>query len=172
LLILGSVFCAGRETGARGCGIYRTSGTEKSRSGLREGLREKTALCLIDSMIPETKRAEILAALRGNPDANAVARHYRVSDFTVRKMAKQANIKLAACKKKVSPEQRAEIIAALQVNPNASAVAAARGWSPATVTVIAKEAKIPLKMGGRFKVTDESPAASAAARLNSGVCRA
>jgi hypothetical protein len=115
-------------------------------------------------MIPKTKRAEILAALRVNPNSGAVARAYGVSGAAVSKIAKQANIKLAG-KRQVSPEQRAEIIAALQVNPNASAVAAVRGWSSSTVMVIAKEAEIPLKIGGRFKAgADDSKAASAATR--------
>jgi hypothetical protein len=112
-------------------------------------------------MIPETKRAEILAALRVNPNSGAVARAYGVSGSAVSKIAKQANIELAG-KRKVSAEQRAQIIAALRVNPNATAVAAAMGWSGGTVTIIAKEAEIPLKKGGRW--ADESKAASAATR--------
>jgi hypothetical protein len=114
-------------------------------------------------MIPETKRAEILASLRVNPSAGAVMKQHRVSRNAIKRIAKQANIKLAG-KRQVSAEQRAEIIAALRVNPNAVAVAAAMGWSDSTVTAIAKAAEIPLKMGGRFKVGNEPKAASAATR--------
>jgi hypothetical protein len=117
-------------------------------------------------MIPKIKRAQIIEALKANPNASAVARAFGVGNTAGRAISKQANIKLAG-KRKVSPEQRAQIIAALRVNPNAVAVAAAMGWSDTTVTLIAREAEIPLKMGGRFKtVADKPKAASAAARCN------
>jgi hypothetical protein len=75
---------------------------EKSRSVLRK----KLALCLIDGMIPETKRAQIIEALQANPNASAVARDYGVSKSAVGKIAKQANIDLAG-RQQVLADRRA-----------------------------------------------------------------
>jgi hypothetical protein len=50
-------------------------------------------------MVPPEKRAQIIAALKANPNANAVARQVGgVSNVTVAKIAKQIGIDLAAGK--------------------------------------------------------------------------
>jgi transposase-like protein len=96
---------------------------------------------------PDT-RARIVEALEANPNASRVAREVGgVSGRTVGKIAKEANIRLAAENpektKRVSPEKRARIIEALRDNPNASMVARQiGGFSAKTVQKIAKQAKI------------------------------
>ena len=98
---------------------------------------------------PET-RARIIEALEANPNASRVAREVGdVSARTVGKIAKEANIRLAAenleKRKRLSPEKRALIIEALQANPTASMVARQIGGvSTRTVQKIAKQAKIEL----------------------------
>jgi hypothetical protein len=102
-------------------------------------------------MISEQKRAEVIAALKANPNASAVARDCRVSKGVVGSIAKQNNIDLAG-KRTLSPAQRTQIIAALKANPNASAVAREIGnVSPTTVGIVAKEMNMPLKRGGRAR---------------------
>jgi transposase-like protein len=100
-------------------------------------------------MISESKRAQIIEALKANPNANAVAREHGVSKSAVSAIAKQSNIALAG-KKTLSTKERARIIEVLKANPNASAVAREMGnISPTTVGIIAKALKMPLKKGGR-----------------------
>jgi|HubBroStandDraft_6_1064221.scaffolds.fasta_scaffold594740_2 transposase-like protein len=102
-------------------------------------------------MISESKRAQIIDALKANPNASAVARQYGVSHPTVRGMAKAAKIDLGRSgPKKVTPEKRARIIKALEVNPNASAVAREIGGiSYAATARLAKKANIALAQQGR-----------------------
>jgi transposase-like protein len=99
-------------------------------------------------MLPPETRAKIIAALKVNPNANAVARQVGVSPSTVWTIAKQTGIDLAAtyaARRALPPEKRAKIIAALKVNPNASAVARqVGGVSFSTVWKIAKQADIEL----------------------------
>ena len=98
---------------------------------------------------PET-RARIVEALAANPNASRVAREVGdVSARTVGKIAKKANIRLAAenpeKRKRLSPNKRARIVEALRGNPNASMVARQIGdVSAKTVQKIAKQAKIEL----------------------------
>jgi hypothetical protein len=104
-------------------------------------------------MLPPKKRAKIIAALKANPNASAVARQVGgVSKVTVWKIAKQTGIDLAAGKAArrpaLPPERRAKIIAALKANPNASAVARqVGGISDVTVWKIAKREGIELTAG-------------------------
>jgi hypothetical protein len=103
----------------------------------------KAARCAL----PLEKRAKIIAALIANPNASAVARQVGVSHVTVRKIAKQTGIDLAAAKAARSalpPEKRAKIIAALKANPNANVVARQVGVCPSTVWKIAKQIGIDL----------------------------
>jgi|ERR1700733_12409398 IS30 family transposase len=77
-------------------------------------------------LLTTEKRAEILAALNENPNANQVARQVGAAVSTVWTIARNAGIELTAGKaasKHLPPEKRAEIIAALNVNPNATQVA-------------------------------------------------
>ena len=99
-------------------------------------------------MISESKRAQIIEALKANPNASAVARDHGVSKFAVSTIAKQSNIELAG-KKTLSEKERAQIIEVLKTNPNASAVAREMNISPTTVGIIAKELEMRLKRGGR-----------------------
>ena len=100
-------------------------------------------------MISESKRAEIIEALKANPNASAVAKEQGVSKTTISNIAKQENIELAG-KKTLSKQQRCQIIEMLKANWNASAIAREMGnISPTTVTIIAKELNIPLLRGGR-----------------------
>lgn len=98
---------------------------------------------------PET-RARIIEALQANPNASGVAREVGdVSARTVGKIAKEANIRLAAenpeKRKRLSPEKRIRIIEAFRDNPTASMVARQIGGvSAKTVKKIAKQAKIEL----------------------------
>jgi len=103
-------------------------------------------------MLPPEKRAEIIAALKANPHAKAVARQVGgVCYQTVCIIAKQAGIDLAASKAArlaLPPEKRAKIIAALKANPNAKEVARqVGGVSNVTVWKIAKQTGIDLTAG-------------------------
>src|SRR5262252_8654070 len=88
------------------------------------------------------KHAQIIAALKDNPNAKQVARN-GVSHTKVGKIAKAAGIALAGAEygKRLSAKQRAQIIGALKTNPNAAAVAKQIGGvSHTTVGKIAKAA--------------------------------
>ena len=67
--------------------------------------------------IPPEKRARIIAALKANPNASAVARQIGgVSCNTICKIARKAGIRLAAAtgeRRVITPKKRAKIIAAL-----------------------------------------------------------
>jgi transposase-like protein len=100
-------------------------------------------------MLPPKKRAKIIAALKTNPNASAVARQVGgVSLTTVWRVAKQTGINLVgtkAARSSLPPETRARIIAALKANPNASAVARqVGGVGKVTVWKIAKQTGIDL----------------------------
>jgi transposase-like protein len=100
-------------------------------------------------MISEQKRADIIKALKTNPNASAVGKEYGVSKTAVSNIARQADIELAG-KKTLSAEQRAQVVAMLKADANASAIARELGnISPTTVGIIAKELNVPLKRGGR-----------------------
>ena len=94
------------------------------------------------------KHAQIIVALKDNPNAKQVAPKIGgVSHTKVGKIAKAAGITLAAAQsgKRLSKDQRAQIIGALKANPNA--IQAARkigGVSRTTVGKIAKAAGITL----------------------------
>ena len=94
------------------------------------------------------KHAQIIGALKANPNAKQVARKIGgVSHTKVGKIAKAAGIALAAAEsgKRLSAKQRAQIIAALKTIPNAAAVAKQIGGvSHTTVVKIAKAAGIAL----------------------------
>ena len=94
------------------------------------------------------KHAQIIAALKDNPNAKQVARKIGgVSHTKVGKIAKAAGIALAAAEsgKRLSAKQRAQIIAALKTIPNAAAVAKQIGGvSHMTVGRIARAAGIAL----------------------------
>ena len=102
-------------------------------------------------IISEEKRRQIIAALKDNPNAAAVAKQIGgVSHTKVGKIAKAAGIALAAAEsgKRLSAKQRAQIIAALKTNPYASAVAKQIGAvSHVVVWKIAKAAGIKLTRG-------------------------
>jgi hypothetical protein len=103
-------------------------------------------------MLPPKKRAKIIAALKANPNAKAVARQVGgVSNVTVWKIAKQTGIDLAdamAARFALPPKKRARIVAALKANPNASAVARqVGGVSCQTVCRIATQTGIKLTRG-------------------------
>jgi transposase-like protein len=104
-------------------------------------------------MISESKRAQIIEALKTNPNGSAVARQYGVSSPTVRSLAKAAKIDLGKSgPKKVTPEKRARIIKALELNPNASAVAREIGGiSYAAISRLARKVNIALAQPGRQK---------------------
>jgi transposase-like protein len=116
-------------------------------------------------MLPPEKRAQIIAALKENPNASAVGRQVGVSDVTVWKLAKQTGIKLAGKGVALSPEKRAQIIAALKTKRNASAVTRqVGGVSLSTVKKIAKQARI--KLAGKGVVTTPEKRAKIIAALN------
>ena len=105
-------------------------------------------------MISEAKRAQIIAALKLNPNGAAVAKEIGgVSRGTVSAIARSAGIDLGVAGwKKFPPEARAKIAAALRLNPNASAVAKQFGGvSKGTVRNIAREAHIELAEENRTK---------------------
>ncbi len=98
-------------------------------------------------MIPQDKRAQIIAALKANPNVAAVAREVGgVSRSSVGNIARQAGIDVGTGgPKKATPAQKALILEALRVNPNASAVARAIGsLSYKAIARMAKKANIPL----------------------------
>jgi hypothetical protein len=104
-------------------------------------------------MLPPEKRARIIAALKTNPNATAVARKVGgVSCQGVCNIAKQAGIKLRIGQGpkggRISPEKRARIVAALKANPDTSAVARkVGGVSQSAVWNIAKQNGIELTAG-------------------------
>lgn len=103
--------------------------------------------------IPDTKRAQIIEALKANPNAHAVAREVGgVSAASVHLIAKTANIDLGRSgPKKISAEKRAMILEALKINPNASAIARQfGGMSYKTVTRLAEKANI--KLGNKARL--------------------
>jgi transposase-like protein len=105
-------------------------------------------------MISDAKRAQIIAALKLNPNGAAVAKEIGgVSRGTVSAIARRAGIDLGARGwKKFPQEVRAKIAAALRANPNASAVAKQFGGiSKGTVRNIAREAQIELAEENRAK---------------------
>ncbi len=137
--------------------------------------------------LPPEKRAKIIAALKANPNASAVARQVGdVSCNTVCKIARKAGIRLAAAigeRRFVPPKKRARIIAALKANPNGRAVARQFGdVSGNTICKIAREAGIDLAAANearRFVSSEKrakivaalkaNPNASAVARQVGGV---
>jgi transposase-like protein len=102
-------------------------------------------------MISKEKRAQIIAALKDNPNAKRVAREIGgVSHTTVGKIAKAAGIALAAAEygKRFSAEKRAQIVDALKANPNAAEVARQIGGVTCVgVWKIARAAGIELTAG-------------------------
>src|ERR1019366_1958883 len=109
------------------------------------------AACAARRLTPK-KRARIIAALKANPNASAVARQVSgVSNVTVWKIAKQTGIKLTAGKaarRTLRPKTRAKIVAALKTNPNVKAVARqVGGVSNVTVWRIAKQTGVKLAAG-------------------------
>jgi len=114
----------------------------------KAGIRLAAATATRRVVTPE-QRAKIIAALKTNPNARAVARQVEgVSSNTIGKIARQVGIRLAAAtgeRRVVTPEQRAKIIAALKANPNARAVARQLGGiSAVTVWKIARQVGIDL----------------------------
>jgi transposase-like protein len=101
------------------------------------------------------KRAQIVAALKDNPNASAVAREIGgVSCQTVWRFAKEARLELTAGNAHLSPQKRAQIIRALEANPNASAVARrVGGVSNVAVWKIAKRKGIELTLRKAAKGT-------------------
>jgi transposase-like protein len=97
------------------------------------------------------KRAQIIAALKDNPNAIQIAREIGgVSHTTVGKIAKAAGIALAAAEygKRFSAEKRQQIVDALKANPNAAEVAKKIGGvTRVRVWEIAKAASIELTAG-------------------------
>jgi transposase-like protein len=142
--------------------------------------------------LPPENRAKIIAALKANPNARAVAEEIGgVSSVTVWKIAKQIGIDLTAGKAaqgwpRLPPEKRAKIIAALKTNPHAKAVAKrVGGVGTTTVVNIARQMGIVLTAGyaARRQLPPEkrakiiaalkvNPNANAVARQVGGVCRA
>jgi hypothetical protein len=95
----------------------------------------------------EAKRADIIKALKANPNATQVAKEIGgIHPASVMGIAKKAKIALRrGGQTKVSAEKHAQIIAALKANPNASQVARQIGGiSYKTVARIAKRANIRL----------------------------
>src|SRR5215469_821293 len=119
---------------AEGAGIELTAGKAARRGGIS----------------PE-KRAQIITALKDNPNATQVARKIGgVSNTTVGKIAKAAGIALAGAEygKRLSAEKRAQITTALKANPNAAEVAGQIGGvTHVAVWKIAKAAGIELTRG-------------------------
>jgi transposase-like protein len=119
-------------------------------------------------MLPPEKRARIIAALKENPNASAVARQVGgVSDVTVWKIAKQTGIKLAGKGVALSPEKRAQIVAALKTMRNARAVTRQVGAvSLSTVKKIAKQARIMLAGKGVVTTPEKRAKIIAALKAN------
>jgi transposase-like protein len=109
--------------------------------------------------ISDAKRAQIIEALKANPNAKAVARELDgVSASSVHNIAKAAKIDLGRSgPKKVSAEKQALILEALKTNPNASAIARQfGGMSYKTVTRLAEKANI--KLGNKVRLAAEKAA--------------
>ena len=109
--------------------------------------------------ISDAKRAQIIEALKANPNAKAVAREVGgVSSSSVHLIAKVAKIDLGRSgPKKVSAEKQALILEALKTNPNASAIAREfGGMSYKTVTRLAEKANI--KLGNEVRLAAEKAA--------------
>jgi hypothetical protein len=111
----------------------------------------------IKQMIAKENHAQIIAALKDNPNAKQVAREVGGASYrTVVRLAKGAGIELTAGKAarghdRPSPD-RAKIIAALKDNPNTLQVARqVGGVSHQTVGKIAKAAGIELAAAGDGK---------------------
>ena len=114
------------------------------------------------AMIPEAKRAQIMAALQSdpnNPNRKVVARQFGVSYDAVRDVARKLGIGPSGRSwTKFPADVRAKIVAALRANPNSAAVAREIGGiSPATVRVMAKKANIPLAAENMEKAKRLSP---------------
>ena len=106
---------------------------------------ELTGLTRPRPRISPELRAQIIAALKNNPNAAAVARETGVSQPTVWKTAKRAGIELTGrTHSRIPSELHAQIIAALKNNPNAAEVAREIGVGHSTVWRIAKDAGIEL----------------------------
>jgi hypothetical protein len=108
---------------------------------------------------PEAKRAQIIAALKANPNASAVARQIGgVTIETVTYIARQAKIALPRGGRwKLPAEAQARIIASLKETPNARAVSKQHGVSYAKVYKLAKRENIQLRNRGLQRVGDERP---------------
>ena len=103
---------------------------------------------------PAAKRAQIIAALKANPNASAVARQIGgVSIETVTHIAHQAKIALPRGGRwKLPAEEQARIIASLKKTPNARAVSKQHGVSYAKVYKLAKRENIQLRSRGPQRV--------------------
>jgi hypothetical protein len=115
-----------------------------------EGLAARPAPRSTERMIPEAKRAQIIEALKANPNGLAVVKQVGgINAPTVYALAKKANIALSlGGPKKFTAEKQAQIIEALKANPNASEVARRIGGiSSRTVARFAKKANIELTAG-------------------------
>jgi len=124
--------------GARGINDYLSLMAAQGSSAMKQ-------------MISKEKRAQIIAALKDNPNATQIAQEIGgVSHTTVGKIAKAAGIALAAAEygKRLSAEKRTQIVDALKANPNAAEVAKQIGGvTPVGVWKIAKAAGIELTAG-------------------------
>src|SRR5271163_465171 len=141
-----------------------TSPLSPIKSGWRIGAGLVTGFAprLNRAMIPEAKRAQIMAALQSNPNnpnRKVVARQFGVSYDTVRDVARKLGIGPSGRSwTKFPADVRAKIVAALRANPNSAAVAREIGGiSPATVRVMAKKANIPLAAENMEKAKRLSP---------------
>jgi hypothetical protein len=116
--------------------------------------------------ISQKKRAEIVEALKANPNARAVARQVGgVSQKTVWNIAKQTGLELSGGH--FLREKRAEITGALKANPNTQAVARqVGGVSQSTVYRLAKKANIKLGARGRPRIAVGKPLANRAMRTS------
>jgi transposase-like protein len=121
--------------------------------------------------IDPKKRAQIIAALEVNPNANGVAREVGgVNPHTVWRIAKKLNIKLTAGRaaqgRKMPSKKRARIIAALKLNPKPSEVARqVGGVSTSTVYEIARQLGIGQRKVRRMR-PEMRPQIIAALKLN------
>jgi transposase-like protein len=145
-------------------GTPETSPLSPIKSGWRIGAVLVTGFAprLNRAMIPEAKRAQIMAALQSNPNnpnRKVVARQFGVSYDTVRDVARKLGIGPSGRSwTKFPADVRAKIVAALRANPNSAAVAREIGGiSPATVRVMAKKANIPLAAENMEKAKRLSP---------------
>ena len=108
---------------------------------------------------PEAKRAQIIAALKANPNASAVARQIGgVSIETVTHIAHQAKIALPRGGRwKLPAEEQAHIIASLKETPNARTVSRQHGVSYGRVYKLARRENIQLRGRGLQRAGDERP---------------